>query len=179
MSAHQPAANTRCLRSQADASTTHTDLDNPPTIRPPAKRARDSTTMAPPFKKARTAATPKYLCLTCDTERTSRQFPDYNPSAECEHLIHTCKGCLKSWVEVQVDGGEFVRKTGVGIEVAEGEENGEQHEKTQKDGDAEKLREGEVPKGLLFGVKCPHPGCEGVMRNINVKIAGTRKAHKK
>lgn len=170
-----PPLTTRLLRSKADSSTKHTDLDNPPIVQPSNTTTAKDTDMAPARKKRKTVDVPKYLCLTCDTERISKQFPDYNPSAECEHLIHTCKGCLKSWVEVQVDGGEFVRKIDVGVEGKE-----EDDKKSGERQEAERIqKEGEVPKGLLFGIKCPHPDCKGVMRDVHVKHAGTRKWHKK
>ncbi|KAK5170313.1 uncharacterized protein LTR77_004900 [Saxophila tyrrhenica] len=129
--------------------------------------------MAPAAKKRKTARdAPKFLCLSCQTERTSSQFPDYNPSAECEHLIHTCKNCLKKWVEVQVECSAFVKKTaaedGAGVDAAEGDE---------------RVRKGEVeegkPNSLLFGIKCPHPDCKGVMRNVNVEMGATKKVYQK
>ncbi|KAF2165418.1 hypothetical protein M409DRAFT_24268 [Zasmidium cellare ATCC 36951] len=49
----------------------------------------------------------RYLCFACDTERAPSAFPDYNPSSECDHLINTCKTCLKAWVAAQVEGGLF------------------------------------------------------------------------
>lgn len=41
--------------------------------------------------------------MTCGETRLSKFFPDYNPASECEHLINTCKDCLSSWVEANVD----------------------------------------------------------------------------
>ena len=49
----------------------------------------------------------RYLCYSCDTERTPGAFPDYNPSSECDHLINTCKGCLKQWVNVQIESAQY------------------------------------------------------------------------
>ncbi|EME44851.1 hypothetical protein DOTSEDRAFT_169860 [Dothistroma septosporum NZE10] len=49
----------------------------------------------------------RYLCSSCDVERTAGAFPDYNPSSECEHLINTCKDCLKAWVNVQIETAQF------------------------------------------------------------------------
>ncbi|KAF7188941.1 hypothetical protein HII31_09864, partial [Pseudocercospora fuligena] len=57
-------------------------------------------------KRAKTASA-RYLCTTCDTEKTAKSFPDYNPSADCDHLINTCKSCLKEWVGVRIEGAEF------------------------------------------------------------------------
>lgn len=62
----------------------------------------------PPTKKRKTQQTVKYLCYACDTERAPGAFPDYNPSSECDHLIHTCKNCLKAWIRAQVESGLFV-----------------------------------------------------------------------
>lgn len=99
--------------------------------------------MAPAAKRRKTdTQAQRFLCYGCDVERTASQFPDYNPSSECEHLINTCKTCLKQWVAVQVDDTNFVKKP---------------------------------EDSKMFGVACPHPGCEGVMRAVNVEIAATQK----
>jgi hypothetical protein len=114
----------------------------------------------PPTKKRKTEVE-RYICQICQSEKTSNQFPDFNPSRECEHMIHTCKWCLKKWVEVQVESSEFVKKTGV-AEVADGAENdADWGEMIEGNGDGKVGKDG-TPKGLLFGVKCPHPKCEGV-----------------
>ncbi|KAK0935065.1 hypothetical protein LTR29_013385 [Friedmanniomyces endolithicus] len=63
--------------------------------------------MAPAAKRRKTATEPKYHCVVCDTDRIGNSFPDYNPSSECEHLIDTCKTCLKKWVTAQVDESTF------------------------------------------------------------------------
>ncbi|KAK3116357.1 hypothetical protein LTR53_003383 [Teratosphaeriaceae sp. CCFEE 6253] len=65
--------------------------------------------MAPAAKRRKTANEPKYHCLGCDTNRIGRSFPDSNPSSGCEHLINTCKTCLKKWVEAQVSSGLIVQ----------------------------------------------------------------------
>lgn len=94
--------------------------------------------MAPAAKRRKTeASVARHPCFSCATDRMSRFFPDYNPSPDCEHLINTCKTCLKKWVEANIESASF--KTT--------EENG------------------------VFGVRCPQPDCEGVMRNVNVNIA--------
>lgn len=102
--------------------------------------------MAPSAKRRKTNQPQRFLCFSCDVERTSSQFPDYNPSPECEHLINTCKACLKGWVEAQVESGNFT---------AGGED------------------------GQAFGVKCPHPDCKGVMKNVNVGVAATKKVYER
>jgi hypothetical protein len=53
--------------------------------------------------KRQKAAGPTYLCTSCDEHKTSRQFPDNCPATKCEHLINTCKACLKEWVNVQIE----------------------------------------------------------------------------
>ncbi|KAK3676911.1 hypothetical protein LTR78_003115 [Recurvomyces mirabilis] len=63
--------------------------------------------MAPAAKRRKIEAVTKYLCFSCDAERTSKQFPDYNPSTDCDHLINTCKTCLKKWVQTQVDSSNY------------------------------------------------------------------------
>jgi hypothetical protein len=60
---------------------------------------------------------------------------------------------LKKWVEAQVEVGNFVKKIGEEQDV-EGQD---------------------AKRDLLFGVKCPHPECDGVMRNVNVQAAATKK----
>lgn len=66
--------------------------------------------MAPATKKRKTNdAIERFLCFSCVTERFSTQFPDYLPSRDCDHLINTCKTCLKKWVEAKVEGATFVK----------------------------------------------------------------------
>lgn len=98
--------------------------------------------MAPATKKRKTNNIEKFLCFSCATECSSTQFPDYNPTPDCDHLINTCKTCLKKWVEAKVEGATF----------ATGGEDGK-----------------------VFGVKCPQ--CDGIMRNANIEIAGTKKVY--
>jgi ariadne-1 len=40
-------------------------------------------------------------------DRTTGQFPDYNPTDTCDHLINTCKRCLKQWIESQIETTVF------------------------------------------------------------------------
>ena len=105
----------------------------------------------------------RFPCFTCATDRTSKQFPDFNPTPECEHLINTCKVCLRGWVESCVGCGNFVtgRKD---VEDGDGGKDGEGGDEIRKEG---------------RGVRCPHPGCEGVMRNFNVQDAVSKKVHAK
>lgn len=63
--------------------------------------------MAPAAKRRKTIKEMKYLCLSCDTERIGASFPDVNPSSECEHLINTCKTCLKKWVAAQIESANY------------------------------------------------------------------------
>ncbi len=143
----------------------------------------ERSNMAPAVKRRKTEV-PKFLCYSCQTERVSSQFPDYNPGAECDHLIHTCKACLKQWVEVQVESGNFVKRTDV--ESGGNEENARAEKRVDDLQDGvqkveQKAKEGdeELSKGLLFGIKCPHPDCDGVMRNVNVQMAAARKVYQR
>ncbi|KAF1844793.1 uncharacterized protein K460DRAFT_429560 [Cucurbitaria berberidis CBS 394.84] len=55
-----------------------------------------------PVKRQRKPEPVHYQCHTCDERKLENQFPDYNPSSECEHEIHTCTDCLRIWVNVQI-----------------------------------------------------------------------------
>lgn len=76
------------------------------------KRALRSNTViptvvaSPPTKRKQTIK-PRYLCDTCGAVKTGRSFPDYNPSAECEHLIHTCRVCLRRWIDVCISNHNY------------------------------------------------------------------------
>ncbi|RMX87904.1 hypothetical protein D0869_02030 [Hortaea werneckii] len=63
--------------------------------------------MAPASKRRKTTQDQRFLCYGCDVERVPSQFPDCNPSSDCQHLINTCTACLKKWVEAQVEAGSF------------------------------------------------------------------------
>lgn len=63
---------------------------------------------SPPSKKRQTTQQ-KFLCGTCGDEKIGRSFPDYTPSADCEHLINTCKVCLRTWIDICVGSSEFIR----------------------------------------------------------------------
>lgn len=105
--------------------------------------------MAPPRKKRKIddAAIVRYPCFSCATDRSANLFPDYNPTPDCEHLINTCKTCLKKWTECCVDDATFATATV--------DENGIE----------------------FIGIKCPQ--CDGVMRNVNVMIAATKKVYQR
>ncbi|KAI6896768.1 hypothetical protein KC318_g11128 [Hortaea werneckii] len=99
--------------------------------------------MAPASKRRKTTQDQqRFLCYGCDVERVPSQFPDCNPSADCQHLINTCTTCLKKWVEAQVEAGSF---------------------KTDRQ------------DSKVFGIACPHPGCQGTMTADDVEGAATRK----
>lgn len=49
----------------------------------------------------------RYPCHTCLTDRTSSQFPDYNPTDTCDHLINTCRQCLRAWIVSQIESKAF------------------------------------------------------------------------
>lgn len=86
-------------------------------------------------------------------------FPDYNPSPDCEHLINTCKTCLRKWVEASIEDANFR------TEALDGVGDG---------GD----REGEAKvKKEVWGIGCPE--CEGVMRAVNVQMAVPKKVYRR
>jgi hypothetical protein len=62
--------------------------------------------MAPATKRRKTQPQ-RYECHTCLVSRISSQFPNSNPTSACEHLINTCKRCLKAWVESQIETSVF------------------------------------------------------------------------
>lgn len=45
----------------------------------------------------------------------------------------------------------------------------------KKIGEEQDVEGQDAKRDLLFGVKCPHPECDGVMRNVNVQAAATKK----
>lgn len=49
----------------------------------------------------------RYPCHSCLEDRISSQFPEYNPTKDCKHLINTCKRCLRQWIHSQVEDGVF------------------------------------------------------------------------
>ena len=122
----------------------------PPAIMAPASKSK---------KRKASALVEKFTCSSCAEDKPSRLFPDYNPSPECEHLINTCKSCLRKWVEGCIEGGVF---RGAAVAREEGGEGGggESGEKKKK-----KKKE----KGEVWGVGCPE--CEAVMRAVNVQMA--------
>lgn len=62
--------------------------------------------MAPATKRRKTQPQ-RYECHTCMVSTISSQFPNSNPTSACEHLINTCKRCLKAWVESQIETSVF------------------------------------------------------------------------
>lgn len=62
--------------------------------------------MAPATKRRKTQLV-RFHCQSCMTDRVASQFPEYNPTEQCEHLINTCTQCLKKWVEAQIDTKVF------------------------------------------------------------------------
>lgn len=63
--------------------------------------------MAPATSKRRKTQPARYHCQSCMTDRVASQFPEYNPTEQCSHLINTCTACLKKWVEAQIDAKAF------------------------------------------------------------------------
>lgn len=56
---------------------------------------------APKPKQAR------YDCITCDRTLASSSFPKHLPTDNCDHLINTCKACLKQWIAVQLESTTY------------------------------------------------------------------------
>ena len=69
-------------------------------------RVHSITSMAPAAKRQRTKAI-TYPCHTCLEDRNTGSFPDVNPTSTCDHLINTCKRCLKQWIESQIETTVF------------------------------------------------------------------------
>lgn len=109
--------------------------------------------MASAGKKRKAAEVEKYTCFSCAEDKAARLFPDYNPSPDCEHLINTCKHCLRKWVESQIDDANF--KTGPAVD----EEGGG----------------GKGAKEEVWGVGCPQ--CKAIMRAVNVQAAVPKKSY--
>ena len=63
----------------------------------------------PRATKRRKVAEDKYACIGCNSEKGSRSFPNYNPTADCKHLINICTKCLKDWVAFQIEDSNFIR----------------------------------------------------------------------
>jgi hypothetical protein len=94
-------------------------------FRSDAKRKRDadvvttSSTPALPAKRQKKDLSVRCECSSCGENRTEKQFPQYNPSAECDHSIHTCKACLRIWIDIQIEsnqttvGGEDGKALGI------------------------------------------------------------------
>ena len=57
----------------------------------------------PRAAKRRKTEIERFECFSCAVERTTTQFPDYNPTETCDHLINTCKQCLRAWIDVQME----------------------------------------------------------------------------
>jgi hypothetical protein len=70
-----------------------------------SKRELHALTFEEPYttSKRQKTAVPTYLCTSGDEHKISRQFPNKCPATNCEHLINTCKACLKEWVNVQIE----------------------------------------------------------------------------
>jgi hypothetical protein len=74
--------------------------------RHPQTDSSSITSMAP-AKKRQTIKAITYPCHTCLEDRTTGMFPEYNPTEICDHLINTCKRCLKQWIESQIETSVF------------------------------------------------------------------------
>jgi hypothetical protein len=54
-------------------------------------------------KKKKPVPVIRYDCLVCSEIKHEKYFPDYNPSEDCEHLIHTCSANLQKYVDHQME----------------------------------------------------------------------------
>jgi ariadne-1 len=45
----------------------------------------------------------RYDCHTCANSKDEKDFPDYNPSTNCKHLINTCIACLQRYIDTQIE----------------------------------------------------------------------------
>jgi DNA-directed RNA polymerase subunit RPC12/RpoP len=61
--------------------------------------------MAPTAKRRR--LTERFRCYICLEDCPSKQFPIYNPTETCKHLINICMSCLKQWVESRIEATIF------------------------------------------------------------------------
>jgi ariadne-1 len=93
-----PVNSPAAVPSSAPAATSATPLAAAPAL-----------TGSKPVKR-RKFSKPTYECDICGTTKLGKSFPNYNPSSECEHNIHTCKACLKMYVNEQIEAGHT--KTG-------------------------------------------------------------------
>lgn len=114
--------------------------------------ATQAASMAP-SRKRKAMDVGRYECFNCAMDKPSKQFPDFNLSPDCEHLINTCKTCLRKWTESSIEDANF--KT---VSVPGGDK-------------------GAVTTELVWGVGCPQ--CGGVMRAVNVESATTKKVFKR
>ncbi|QIW94743.1 hypothetical protein AMS68_000261 [Peltaster fructicola] len=57
--------------------------------------------MAP--AKKRKLAEETYTCGICGVDRIASRFPDVNPTESCTHLINTCTGCLRDYIDARLD----------------------------------------------------------------------------
>ena len=79
----------------------------------PARRRKKSAPTVKPVASSKPKKKPapaRYTCTTCGAEKSSASFPNYTPSATCQHTIHTCKVCLKTWVNTQIADASFVTR---------------------------------------------------------------------
>jgi uncharacterized CHY-type Zn-finger protein len=60
-----------------------------------------------PAVKCRKVAAQRFECHTCLEDLTTGRFPNYNPIETCDHLINTCKKCLKEWIQSQIETTVF------------------------------------------------------------------------
>ncbi len=44
----------------------------------------------------------RYECVTCTRTLAASSFPKYLSTDKCQHLINTCKACLKAWITSQM-----------------------------------------------------------------------------
>ncbi|KAK3676906.1 hypothetical protein LTR78_003110 [Recurvomyces mirabilis] len=91
------AATTRCSarldkRAPSPATATHRPVTD--------NKRRITRTKATPKPKPKPL---KYDCTTCGRNLAASSFPKYAIAESCDHLINTCKACVKQWVNVQLE----------------------------------------------------------------------------
>ncbi|KAK3066978.1 hypothetical protein LTR53_016415 [Teratosphaeriaceae sp. CCFEE 6253] len=78
----------------------------PPTAEPTNAQARVSKKPQAPKPKAKPK---KYDCTTCGRTLAASSFPEFLATAQCAHLINTCKPCSQAWIAAQLEGVAYDR----------------------------------------------------------------------
>ncbi|TKA74350.1 hypothetical protein B0A55_05514 [Friedmanniomyces simplex] len=94
-------------------------LVNPPARRsarlnPPQESAPKNAKNSTKSRIAKTKKTPKPMplkfdCTICGRALAASSLPDHLAPDHCEHLINTCKQCVKAWIAAQLDSTTYDR----------------------------------------------------------------------